>query len=207
MPEVTLTPRVSVSRMCTPSRIPLAARVRRISSTISSSGGTESNASACAERRSLSRCSPSAKIRPRVSRSPSHTASPPWTAESNGLTPAWSRCESLPPTLTIRSRLRSSNFCSMRSLLESAAYVRDEHLVLPELLVVGQALVKQRLERRVQAGGLGGRHRDEAGRVAHSVVPVRRPHAIGVARTWRPAEHRGGERHAESGAQRAQRRL
>src|SRR5215468_5173151 len=210
MPEVTLTPRVSVSRMCTPSRIPLAARVRRISSTISSSGGTESNASACAERRSLSRCSPSAKIRPRVSRSPSHTASPPWTAESNGLTPAWSRCESLPPTLTIRSRLRSSNFCSMHSLLESAAYVRDEYLVLPELLVVGQALVKQRLERRVQAGGgarLGGWHRDEAGRAAHAVVPVRRPHAIGVARARRPAEHRGGKRHAEGGAQGAQRRL
>ena len=37
MPLVYLTPRVSVSRMCTPSRIRFAASVRRISSTIASS--------------------------------------------------------------------------------------------------------------------------------------------------------------------------
>ena len=50
MPEVILTPRVRVSRMCTPSRIPFAASVRRICSVISSSEGMRSNASARAER-------------------------------------------------------------------------------------------------------------------------------------------------------------
>ena len=40
MPLVIFTPRVSVSRMCTPSVIPLACSVRRISAVISSSDGT-----------------------------------------------------------------------------------------------------------------------------------------------------------------------
>ncbi len=99
--------------MCTPSVIWLAASVRLICSMISSSPGTDSNASACADLRSLARCSVSRKIRPLCSRSPSQTASPPWTAESNGLTAASSRCVSRPPTFTIRSRFRSSNCCSI----------------------------------------------------------------------------------------------
>ena len=103
--------------MCTLSVMLLAASVRRISAVISSSDGICSNASACAERRSLARCSSSRKIRPLYSRRPSHTASPPCTTESNGLTAAWSRCVSRPATLTIRSRLRSSKVCSMRVLL------------------------------------------------------------------------------------------
>ena len=57
IPLVILTPRVRVSRMCTLSVIWLAASVRRISAVISSSDGICSNASACAERRSLARCS------------------------------------------------------------------------------------------------------------------------------------------------------
>jgi hypothetical protein len=65
MPLVTLTPRVSVRRMCTPSTMALAASVRRICSTISSSSGICSNASARADRRSRARCSSRAKIRPR----------------------------------------------------------------------------------------------------------------------------------------------
>ena len=52
---------------------------------ISSSDGTDSNASAAAELRSRARCSASRKILPWYSRSPSQTASPPCTAESNGL--------------------------------------------------------------------------------------------------------------------------
>ena len=108
MPEVTLAPRVRVSLMCTPFRMPLASRVRLICSVISSSEGIWVNASARAEARSRARCSSSRKILPSYSLSPSQTASPPWTAESNGLTAAWSRWVSLPPTLTIRSRLRSS---------------------------------------------------------------------------------------------------
>ena len=57
MPEVIFTPRVSVRRMCTPSRISLAASVRRISSMISSCDGISANASARADSRSRSRCS------------------------------------------------------------------------------------------------------------------------------------------------------
>ena len=64
MPLVYFTPRVSVSRMCTPSRIRFAARVRRISSTISASEGISSKASARAEERRRARCSSSLKIRP-----------------------------------------------------------------------------------------------------------------------------------------------
>ena len=64
MPEVTLTPRLSVSRMCTPSRMPFAASVRRICSVISSSEGIRPNARARAEARSLARCSSSRKILP-----------------------------------------------------------------------------------------------------------------------------------------------
>ena len=108
MPLVIFTPRVSVSRMCTPSVIWLAASVRRISAVISSSAGICVKASAWAERLSRARCSSSRKIRPSCRRRPSQTASPPCTAESNGLTAAWSRCVTRPPTLTIRSRLRSS---------------------------------------------------------------------------------------------------
>src|SRR5215472_15387632 len=52
-------------------------------------------------------------MRPRYRRNPSQTASPPCTAESNGLTAASSRWVSRPATLTIRSRFRSSNCCSI----------------------------------------------------------------------------------------------
>ncbi len=64
MPLVIFTPRLSVSLMCTPSVMALAASVRLISAVISASDGTESKASACADRRSLTRCSVSRKIRP-----------------------------------------------------------------------------------------------------------------------------------------------
>ena len=64
MPEVILTPRVRVSLMCTPSRMPLAASVRLSCSVISSSEGMRSNASARAEARSRARCSSSRKIFP-----------------------------------------------------------------------------------------------------------------------------------------------
>ena len=46
---------------------------------------------------------------------PSQTASPPCTAESNGLIPPWSRWTSRPLILTIRSRFLSSNFWSILS--------------------------------------------------------------------------------------------
>ena len=49
MPEVIFTPRVRVSLMCTPSRMPLAASVRRICSVISSAEGI------CVERERLGR--------------------------------------------------------------------------------------------------------------------------------------------------------
>src|ERR1035437_10080881 len=64
MPEVSLTPRVSVSLMWTPSRMPFAASVRLICSVICSSGGTGPNARARAEPRSRARCSASRKIFP-----------------------------------------------------------------------------------------------------------------------------------------------
>src|SRR5215469_5524833 len=124
MPLGIFTPRVSVSRMCTLSVMLLAASVRRISAVISSSDGIWVNASACADRRSLARCSPSRKIRPLYRRRLSHTASPPCTTESNGLTPASSRWLSLPPTLTIRSRFRSSNVCSTVALLAGRGWLR-----------------------------------------------------------------------------------
>ena len=138
--------------MCTPVCIALAASVRLISAMIDSSDGTEAKPSACADRRSRARCSSSAKIRPLVSRRPSQTASPPCTTESNGDTPASSRCDRRPPTLTIRSRLRSSNFCSMNLL---SVRNLDLDLILAEPLVVGQALLEQRLKRRgeLEAGG------------------------------------------------------
>src|SRR5450756_847757 len=216
MPEVSLTPLVRVSLMCTPSRIPLAAKVGPISETISASEGGAAKASACAERRSRARCSSSAKIRPPVSRSPSQTAPPPCTAESNGDTPAWSRWLSVPPTLTMRSRLRSSNFCSMRGLLESAGSVRyiDLDHIFPHFFVVREALLKQRLEglvkrrpRRHRPGSPGRRGRGESRGPPYAVVPVRRPDAVAVARSWRPAQHRGAERHVERCAQRPQPRL
>src|SRR5215813_8899739 len=52
-------------------------------------------------------------IRPWYKRSPSQTASPPCTAESNGLTAASLRWVRRPPTLTMTSRLRSSKAWSM----------------------------------------------------------------------------------------------
>ena len=64
MPEVSLTPRLRVSLMCTPSRMPFAASVRLICSVISSSDGIWANASARAEARSRARCSSSRKIFP-----------------------------------------------------------------------------------------------------------------------------------------------
>ena len=64
MPEVIFTPRVRVSLMCTPSRMPLAAIVRLTCSVIRAADGTCSNASALAESRSRARCSSSRKIRP-----------------------------------------------------------------------------------------------------------------------------------------------
>src|SRR6202789_3819707 len=209
MPEVSLTPRVRVSRMCTPVCIPLAASVRMISAVIASSAGTEANPSAWADRRSRSRCSSSAKIRPLVSRRPSQTASPPCTTESNGDTPASSRCDRRPPTLTIRSRLRSSNFCSNVSLPESAATVRDIDLdlILTEPLVVRQALLQQRLERRRELDRGPRPDRGEPGRAPDAVVPVRRPHPVGGTGSGRPRQHRGRKWHAEGRAQLPQPRL
>ncbi len=64
MPEVTFTPRVSVRRRCTPSFMPFAASVRRISATIFSFEGMSAKARARAEERSRARCSSSAKMRP-----------------------------------------------------------------------------------------------------------------------------------------------
>ena len=64
MPEVIFTPRVKVSLMCTPSRMPFAATVRLTCSVISPAEGICSNASALAESRSRARCSSSRKIRP-----------------------------------------------------------------------------------------------------------------------------------------------
>ena len=66
MPLVTFTPRVRVSRMCTPSRIPLASSVRRISVVISSSDGICCEGQRMADRRSRLRCSVSLKMRPVV---------------------------------------------------------------------------------------------------------------------------------------------
>jgi hypothetical protein len=114
MPLVILTPRVRVSRMCTPSCMPLAASVRRISSVISSSVGMRANASAAPSGAAGPGARPAEDLRPSYSRSPSHTASPPWTTESNGLTAGLvAVAEPMPFTLTIRSRLRSSNVCSI----------------------------------------------------------------------------------------------
>src|SRR5205085_1766332 len=113
--------------------------------------------------------------------SPSQTASPPWTAESNGLTPARSRWVSLPPTLTTRSRLRSSNACSI-----GTSHRRDA--VLVEAVEVGQALVRQGLEAGGQRGG-GRAVRGEAGRGQNAVVPVGRPHPVAVPRAGRPGQH------------------
>ncbi len=64
MPDVILTPRVRVSLTWTPSRMPFAASVRRISTVISSSEGICSNASALAEARRRARCASSRKIFP-----------------------------------------------------------------------------------------------------------------------------------------------
>ena len=94
----------------------ITSSVRLISPVIDASVGTAVKPSACADLRSRARCSSSAKIRPLVSRRPSQTASPPCTTESNGDTPASSRCARRPPTLTIRSRLRASNCCSNEGL-------------------------------------------------------------------------------------------
>src|SRR5580693_2418889 len=199
MPEVSLTPRVSVSLMWTPSRMPFAARVRRIWSMISSSGGTGPKARAWAEARSRSRCSVSRKILPWYRRRPSHTASPPCTAESNGLTPAWSRWLSLPPTLTMRSRLRSSKTCSIRTSWGGKA----GHTVFVQPREIRQAGFGERLEpgrQRVR----GRPVRREAGGGVHAVVPVRGPHAVAVPRPGGPGQHPVIERHVQGPAQGAQ---
>ena len=71
MPEVTFTPRVSVSRMWTPSRIALAASVRRISlDDLVVRRDRRRTPAPCAELRSRSRCSSSRKMRPVVQPQP-----------------------------------------------------------------------------------------------------------------------------------------
>ena len=89
MPLVIFTPRVSVRRMCTPSVMLLAASVRRISAVIASCGGIAAKASAWAELRAAGRGAARAGRcgRRRAAGLP-RRASPPCTAESNGLMPA-----------------------------------------------------------------------------------------------------------------------
>src|ERR1700683_1097048 len=230
IPLVIFTPLVSVSRMCTPSVMSLACSVRRISRMISSPEGTESNASALADRRNRAKCSSSRKILPLWTRRPSHTASPPCTAESNGLTAASSRCVRRPATLTIRSRLRSLNCCSIEAPLPvpsfmivvadprykreiyhdhgegrrrgSAGASRRQSLIV-HFVVKRTALPRQWLQRGGQVPR-GLTVRPETGGLPHPVVPVRGPDAVGRARAGRPGQHRRVERHAERVAQRLQ---
>ena len=157
------------------------------------------NASACADRRSRARCSVSLKIRPPYSRSPSHTASPPCTTESNGLIPAWSRWTSVSSIPTTRSRLRSSYCCCIRSPAGSEAVRRERVVVGPAPLQQRRQPVGQRVAR---AGGV----RREAGRGLDAGVPVRRPDAVGVARPGGPRQHRLVEADAERGAEQPERR-
>src|SRR4026207_2282042 len=103
-------------------------------------------------------------MRPSYSRRPSHTASPPCTAESNGLTRASSRWESRPPTLTTMSRLRSSKVCCNGSPSELEPVCRQR-------LVVGQAALQKRFE--VYGQRLVVRDiRREAGRGPDTGIPV-----------------------------------
>src|SRR5215467_10604629 len=223
IPLVTFSPRVSVSLMCTLSVIWLACRVRRICPVISSSEGTVSNASAFAERRNRPRCSVSRKMRPRYRRRPSQTASPPCTAESNGLTAASSRWVRRPPTFTMTSRLRSSRAwstvppslpapllsrgCSLagvpcRCFWPPSGPGGDQALgvqplvVRPAPLGQGREPGRQRLPGRVVGPEPGG--------PPHAVIPVRAPHPVGVPRPGRPRQHRRGEADAQRRAQRAQ---
>src|SRR5688572_30105265 len=200
MPEVIFTPRVSVRRMWTPSNIAFASSVLRIWPMISARGGIVSNASALADSTNRSRCCSSRKMRPEYRRSPSHTASPPCTTESNGLTPASSRCTSRPATLTIRLRLRSSKGCCTRRPLRTQS-------VRPELVIQGPALRLDRLKLRRQSCGRSRRWCLEAGRLLDARVPPWRPDPVGVSPAGRPGEHPLAERHVERLAEPPQHRL
>ena len=181
MPLVTLTPRVRVSRMCTSSRMPLAASVRRIWSVISSSVGISRERQRVRGAAQPGEVLVERKMRPSYSRRPSHTASPPCTAESNGLTAGLVAVgRAAPPTLTTRSRLRSSNVCCTAApSVESSAEAQP---VGGQRVVVGPAPREQRLE-PVRAGARRRpRSRVEAGRGLHAGVPVRRPDAVGRVR-------------------------
>mmetsp|Transcript_6957 Transcript_6957/g.21727 ORF Transcript_6957/g.21727 Transcript_6957/m.21727 type:complete len:241 (-) Transcript_6957:675-1397(-) len=108
MPLVPFSPRVSVSRTCTPSRMPFARSVAKTASRTSSSSGSSSNMSARAESSRRRTCWSSANTRPSYTRSPSHTASPPCTTLSKTETLASLRGTMRPPTKTRMSRLRGS---------------------------------------------------------------------------------------------------
>lgn len=65
MLEVVFLPRVSVTRACAPSRIPLAAKVVKIAVVTSAEDGTDSKASALAESCNLRKCLFKIGCRPR----------------------------------------------------------------------------------------------------------------------------------------------
>src|SRR6516225_1898816 len=230
MPEVIFTPRVSVRRMCTPSRILFAASVRLISSMIFSHAGISTNDSARAERSSRSRCSCSLKIRPLYRRKPSHTASPPCTAESNGLIRALSRCTNSLLMFTIKSRFRSSNFCNIGSTADYAdkgdsfvvaAFVSNA-IRLPDawhkrLYTLAQsALIKplvaftasfvnfaEGLRHLFIPWAMGLKRR----RLCHFAIPIFCPDSIGLAQSRRPGQHRLAKFNAECFAKQLQHSL
>ena len=117
------------------------------------------------ERRSRARCSSSAKIRPPYSRSPSHTASPPCTTESNGLTAASSRWVSRPADVDHQVAV------ALVELLQHGFRPSSRRST------AGSAAASSS-----RCSGSVGRLvavRPEAGRGLDGRVPVRRPHAVG----------------------------
>ena len=77
MPDVTFSPRVSVNRTWASSDIPLARSVSNTALRTADLGGTPAKHIAWADAIRRSRCGPKSAMRPRYTRSPSHTASPP----------------------------------------------------------------------------------------------------------------------------------
>ena len=95
---VLFTPRVTISRMCTPSRMSLARNVSAIASASSSRVSPMSSAIAFAPSYSRSRCCSRKAGRPSWTRSPSQTPSPRTKPESKTDTTACARGSSSPLT-------------------------------------------------------------------------------------------------------------
>ena len=107
---VDLGPRVTISRMCTPSPVmSFAARVRYSCPVSSSRVSPISSAMAAAPSQSRSRCCSRNAGCPFATRSPSHTPSPSTKPASNTLTTAWSLGTNVPLTLIRISALRGSS--------------------------------------------------------------------------------------------------